>query len=128
MCTLAKDPSSRIANIGRRMLSIVGIEVAKPLRYTGVQAGESTTSGSAGIARSSSWLDMNGGRYKFAFCPFARKFGVTSLLVASKLICCDYSFQYITGFLVCIAFCFGRLLASNLQNSTSQSSPPKLHK
>lgn len=66
MCTLAKDPSPRIANLGRRVLSIIGIEqvVAKPLKPAGVRTGEVTVSPSlAGLARSSSWFDMNGGRY-----------------------------------------------------------------
>ncbi|KAF7845248.1 regulatory-associated protein of TOR 1-like [Senna tora] len=62
MCTLAKDPSPRIAKLGRRVLSIIGIEqvVAKPLKSTGARASEPTTSSLAGLARSSSWFDMNG--------------------------------------------------------------------
>ncbi|XP_025648920.1 regulatory-associated protein of TOR 1 isoform X1 [Arachis hypogaea] len=60
MCTLAKDPSPRIANLGRRVLSIIGIEqvVAKPFKSTG----EAT-----GLARSSSWFDMNGGHSPLTF-------------------------------------------------------------
>lgn len=68
MCTLAKDPSPRIANLGRRVLSIIGIEqvVAKPLKPIGVRTGETTISPSlAGLARSSSWFDMNGGMFSF---------------------------------------------------------------
>ena len=64
MCTLAKDPSPCIANLGRRVLSIIGIEqvVAKPFKSSSVRTGESTASASlAGLARSSSWFDMNGG-------------------------------------------------------------------
>lgn len=62
MCALAKDPSPRIAGLGRRVLSIIGIEqvVAKSVK----SAGESTTvtnAGYAGLVRSSSWFDMNGG-------------------------------------------------------------------
>nr|XP_018632758.1 regulatory-associated protein of TOR 1 isoform X5 [Nicotiana tomentosiformis] len=62
MCALAKDPSPRIAGLGRRVLSIIGIEqvVAKSVKSTG----ESTiapNTGYAGLARSSSWFDMNGG-------------------------------------------------------------------
>ena len=66
MCTLAKDPSPRIANLGRRVLSIIGIEqvVAKPLKFSGVRTAESTASP---LARSSSWFDMNGGRSPFPF-------------------------------------------------------------
>jgi len=68
MCTLAKDPSPRIANLGRRVLSIIGIEqvVAKPLKSSGVRTADSTASPTlAGLARSSSWFDMNGGRSPF---------------------------------------------------------------
>ncbi|KAF7825456.1 regulatory-associated protein of TOR 1-like [Senna tora] len=62
MCKLAKDPSPRIANLGRRVLSIIGIEqVAKPFKSAAIRTGEATASSSlAGLARSSSWLDMNG--------------------------------------------------------------------
>ncbi|KAK7294811.1 hypothetical protein RJT34_17708 [Clitoria ternatea] len=62
MCTLAKDPSPRIASLGRRVLSIIGIEqvVAKPLKSSGVRTAEPSPS-LAGLARSSSWFDMNGG-------------------------------------------------------------------
>lgn len=70
MCTLAKDPSPRIANLGRRVLSIIGIEqvVAKPLKSSGVRTAESTASPSlAGLARSSSWFDMNGGHLPMTF-------------------------------------------------------------
>jgi regulator-associated protein of mTOR len=69
MCTLAKDPSPRIASLGRRVLSIIGIEqvVAKPLKFSsGVQHGEPTTASPtplAGLARSSSWFEMNGGKF-----------------------------------------------------------------
>ncbi|ESW12142.1 hypothetical protein PHAVU_008G087800 [Phaseolus vulgaris] len=70
MCTLAKDPSPRIANLGRRVLSIIGIEqvVAKPLKSSGVRTVESTASPAlAGLARSSSWFDMNGGHLPLTF-------------------------------------------------------------
>ncbi|KAK7374035.1 hypothetical protein VNO80_07459 [Phaseolus coccineus] len=70
MCTLAKDPSPRIANLGRRVLSIIGIEqvVAKPLKSSGVRTAESTASPTlAGLARSSSWFDMNGGHLPLTF-------------------------------------------------------------
>ncbi|GJT22245.1 regulatory-associated protein of TOR 1 [Tanacetum coccineum] len=67
MCTLAKDPSPRIAGLGRRVLSIIGIEqvVTKSVKpaAASVRPGESSTTASslAGLARSSSWFDMNGG-------------------------------------------------------------------
>ncbi|MED6170653.1 Regulatory-associated protein of TOR 1 [Stylosanthes scabra] len=65
MCALAKDPSPRIANLGRRVLSIIGIEqvVAKPSKYPGVRIGEPMAS----LARSSSWFDMNGGHLSLTF-------------------------------------------------------------
>ncbi|KAI4353507.1 hypothetical protein L6164_002452 [Bauhinia variegata] len=70
MCTLAKDPSPRIASLGRRVLSIIGIEqvVAKPLKSTSIRTGEPTASPSlVGLARSSSWFDMNGGHLPLTF-------------------------------------------------------------
>ena len=71
MCTLAKDPSPRIASLGRRVLSIIGIEqvVTKPLKPTSgnVRHADPTTApptpSFAGLARSSSWFDMNGGKF-----------------------------------------------------------------
>ncbi|KAK8619393.1 hypothetical protein V6N13_133355 [Hibiscus sabdariffa] len=74
MCTLAKDPSPRIATLGRRVLSIIGIEqVTKSVKTAGSSArlGEPTTSSPtpsfAGLARSSSWFDMNGGHLPLTF-------------------------------------------------------------
>ncbi|XP_065852819.1 regulatory-associated protein of TOR 1 [Euphorbia lathyris] len=74
MCTLAKDPSPRIASLGRRVLSIIGIEqvVAKPVNSTASsgRSGELTTSPTpslAGLARSSSWFDMNAGHLPLTF-------------------------------------------------------------
>lgn len=68
MCTLAKDPSPRIARLGRRVLSIIGIEqvVARPIRpsTSSARSGEPTTSAGvrlAGLARSASWFDMSSG-------------------------------------------------------------------
>ncbi|KAG8374469.1 hypothetical protein BUALT_Bualt11G0135600 [Buddleja alternifolia] len=68
MCTLGKDPSPRVARLGRRVLSIIGIEqvVAKSVKSAGVSArhGEPTPTTStrlAGLARSSSWFELNGG-------------------------------------------------------------------
>lgn len=71
MYTLAKDPSPRIASLGRRVLSIIGVEqvVTKALRpNTGsVRQGESMSASPGpnfpGLARSSSWLDMNAGNF-----------------------------------------------------------------
>ncbi|KAL6998489.1 Regulatory-associated protein of TOR 1 [Sarracenia purpurea var. burkii] len=73
MFTLAKDPSPRIAGLGRRVLSIIGIEqvVTKSVKSTcsGVRPGESITPtpSLAGLARSSSWFDMNGGHLPLTF-------------------------------------------------------------
>lgn len=65
MCTLAKDPSPRIARLGRRVLAIIGIEqvVAKSVKASSssVRSGEPMTSAPFGLVRSSSWFDMNGG-------------------------------------------------------------------
>lgn len=71
MCTLAKDPSPRIAGLGRRVLAMIGIEqvITKTLRFgssSARQGDPSTSSPSAnlaGLARSSSWFDMNAGFY-----------------------------------------------------------------
>ncbi|KAL6520870.1 Regulatory-associated protein of TOR 1 [Orobanche gracilis] len=67
MCNLAKDPSPRVAILGRRVLSVIGIEqvVARPGKSSGLNArpGESTrtaSSNAAGLARSSSWFELNG--------------------------------------------------------------------
>ncbi|XP_057487597.1 regulatory-associated protein of TOR 1-like isoform X3 [Actinidia eriantha] len=71
MLTLAKDPSPRVASLGRRVLSIIGIEqvVTKYVKSTGSSArlGESVTPSHAGLARSSSWFDMNGGHLALTF-------------------------------------------------------------
>lgn len=73
MCTLAKDPSPRIASLGRRVLSIIGIEqvVAKSVKSTSGSGrpNEPKTPGTslAGLARSSSWFDMNGGHLPLTF-------------------------------------------------------------
>ncbi|KAK1354594.1 hypothetical protein POM88_047850 [Heracleum sosnowskyi] len=70
MCTLAKDPSPRIAGLGSRVLSIIGIEqvVAKSVKSSpgSTRPGESITSpinSLAGLARSSSWFEMNAGKW-----------------------------------------------------------------
>ena len=77
MFTLAKDPSPRIASLGRRVLSIIGIEqkvVTKSVKpsSSSFRPGESPipTPSLAGLARSSSWFDMNGGNLWFVsgFC------------------------------------------------------------
>ncbi|WOG96096.1 hypothetical protein DCAR_0415426 [Daucus carota subsp. sativus] len=74
MCTLAKDPSPRIAGLGRRVLSIIGIEqvVAKSVKSAASSSrpSESITSpinSLAGLARSSSWFDMNAGHLPLTF-------------------------------------------------------------
>ncbi|KZV17160.1 regulatory-associated protein of TOR 1-like [Dorcoceras hygrometricum] len=65
MCTLAKDPSPRVASLGRRVLSIIGIEqvVTKSAKSAGVPNESSTMASTniSGLARSSSWFELNGG-------------------------------------------------------------------
>ncbi|KAF8397000.1 hypothetical protein HHK36_018638 [Tetracentron sinense] len=68
MCTLSKDPSPRIAGLGRRILSIIGIEqVVTKTRFNGSSVRQSDpavlslTPSLAGVARSSSWFNMNAG-------------------------------------------------------------------
>ncbi|XP_072974981.1 regulatory-associated protein of TOR 1 [Typha angustifolia] len=75
MCTMAKDPSPRIVSLARKTLSIIGIEqvATRTTRFGGggIQPGESSApSGSAhfaGLARSSSWFDMNAGHLSMTF-------------------------------------------------------------
>ncbi|KAG2272536.1 hypothetical protein Bca52824_067091 [Brassica carinata] len=71
MFALAKDPSPRIASLGRRVLSIIGIEqvVAKPSKTTGRLGEAATTSNTplAGLSRSSSWFDMHAGNMPLSF-------------------------------------------------------------
>ncbi|KAJ6845017.1 regulatory-associated protein of TOR 2 isoform X1 [Iris pallida] len=74
MSTLAKDPSPRIASLGGRILSIIGIEqvVSKAAKYgTGIHQGDpsapAASSNLAVLARSSSWFDMNAGHLPLTF-------------------------------------------------------------
>ncbi|XP_010264478.1 PREDICTED: regulatory-associated protein of TOR 1-like isoform X2 [Nelumbo nucifera] len=74
MCTLAKDPSPRIAGLGRRVLSIIGIEqVTKTPRFNNgnIRQGDGATTppipNLVGLARSSSWFDMNAGHLPLTF-------------------------------------------------------------
>ncbi|KAK0583835.1 hypothetical protein LWI29_003693 [Acer saccharum] len=74
MCNLAKDPSPRIASLGCRVLSIIGIEqvVTKPVTSMGssMRTGEHATSSptpALALVRSSSWFDMNGGQLPLKF-------------------------------------------------------------
>ncbi|CAD5170829.1 unnamed protein product [Musa acuminata subsp. malaccensis] len=75
MCNIAKDPSPRVANLGRRTLSIIGIElvVARTARYGGggIHQGDSSApsqySNLSGLARSSSWFDFNAGHLSMTF-------------------------------------------------------------
>jgi len=65
MCSVSKDPDPRIASIGRRALSLIDVElvVMKNTRFNsgGPHRGE-TSSSNYGMARSSSWRDMNSGK------------------------------------------------------------------
>uniref|UniRef100_A0A0Q3QIQ6 Uncharacterized protein n=1 Tax=Setaria italica TaxID=4555 RepID=A0A0Q3QIQ6_SETIT len=76
MCSVAKDPYPRIATIGRRALSLIGVEqvVMKNSRFNsgGTHQGETSAPPSNfGMARSSSWFDMNS-----VFQYFARNFSI----------------------------------------------------
>ena len=68
MCSVAKDPYPRIATIGRRALSLIGVEqvVMKNTRFSSgsTHLGETSAPPSNfGMARSSSWFDMNSGMF-----------------------------------------------------------------
>ncbi|CAL4897253.1 unnamed protein product [Urochloa decumbens] len=74
MCSVAKDPYPRIATVGRRALSLIGVEqvVMKNSRFNsgGTHQGETSAPPSNfGMARSSSWFDMNmnSGNFSKAF-------------------------------------------------------------
>ncbi|KAL5205507.1 hypothetical protein ABZP36_033716 [Zizania latifolia] len=73
MCNVAKDPYPRIANIGWRALSLVGVEqvVMRNSRFSsgGAHSAETSAppSSNIGMARSSSWFDMNSGNFSMAF-------------------------------------------------------------
>ncbi|KAG0473726.1 hypothetical protein HPP92_015071 [Vanilla planifolia] len=74
MSSLAKDPSPRIANLGRRALSIIGIEhvFSKAAKYNGGVhqgdlPGQPASPGFVGLARSSSWFDMHAGPLPMTF-------------------------------------------------------------
>ncbi|KAK1320310.1 Regulatory-associated protein of TOR 1 [Acorus calamus] len=69
MYTLAKDPSPRVANLGRRTLSMIGIEqvVTKRSIRPGDSPSTSTSPALSGLARSSSWFDMNAGHLPLTF-------------------------------------------------------------
>ncbi|PKA50577.1 Regulatory-associated protein of TOR 1 [Apostasia shenzhenica] len=75
MSTLAKDPSPRIASLGRRALAIIGIErvVQKAAKYNGTGVNQGDVSAQAaspcfvGLARSSSWFDMHAGHLPMTF-------------------------------------------------------------
>jgi regulatory associated protein of mTOR len=67
MCSVAKDPYPRIATIGWRTLSLIGVEQVamkhKRINSGGAHQGETSTPPSNfGITRSSSWFDMNSGK------------------------------------------------------------------
>ena len=67
MCSVAKDPYPRIATIGRRALSLIGVEqVVMKNRFNsgGAHQGETSAPPSNfGMARSYSWFDMNSGMF-----------------------------------------------------------------
>ena len=87
MYSLAKDPSPRVSSLGRRILSIIGIEqvVTKAIRPNngmGLRHGDLSapnpspgSSNLVGLARSSSWFDMSAGISfsLFSFSPYVLK-------------------------------------------------------
>ncbi|CAN1277091.1 Regulatory-associated protein of TOR 1 [Linum perenne] len=96
MLTLAKDPSPRISRLGRKVLSIIGIEqvVAKPSISSGssrrpVETTSLSPSPSlvAGLARSSSWLDMNAGHLPLTFRTPPVSPPRTSYLTGMRRVC-----------------------------------------
>jgi regulator-associated protein of mTOR len=123
--TLAKDPSPRVGSLGRRVLSIIGVEqvVAKPSNSVGVRTSEATVFHR--LARSTSWFDMNSGRFHFQLLTFPVLFGNVYLFASIFYVlnsCC-----YIIGFILIIACYSGRTHAANLQNSSSHPSSLKLY-
>ncbi|KAK4377456.1 hypothetical protein RND71_003752 [Anisodus tanguticus] len=68
MCLLSKDPSPRVAGLGRRVLSIIGIDQvsANSVKST-VESTTSLGPSFAGLNRSSSWFDMSGGHLPLTF-------------------------------------------------------------
>jgi regulator-associated protein of mTOR len=65
MCSISKDPDPRIATIGRRALSLIDVEqvVMKNTRFnSGGPHRVETSASNYGMARSSSWRDMNSGK------------------------------------------------------------------
>lgn len=93
MRALAKDPSPRIASLGRRVLSIIGIEqvVNKPVKSAGtsVRPAEPTvlspTPSLIGLARSTSWFDMNGGNSLLLGSTYFLSWSVHELLCVITL-------------------------------------------
>ncbi|KAI3968326.1 hypothetical protein MKW92_052315 [Papaver armeniacum] len=73
MWTLAKDPSPRVAGLGHKLLTIIGIPT-KTLRFSGSSSvrqsdppSAAPTPNLAGLARSNSWFDMNSGHIPLTF-------------------------------------------------------------
>jgi len=70
MCSISKDPDPRIATIGRRALSLIDVEqvVMKNTRFnSGGPHRVETSASNYGMARSSSWRDMNSGSISMKF-------------------------------------------------------------
>jgi len=91
MFTLAKDPSPRIASLGRRVLSVIGIEqiVAKPSKSNG-RPGEAASASHtplAGLVRSSSWFDMHTGHLPLTFRTPPVSPPQTSYLTGLRRVC-----------------------------------------
>lgn len=63
MFTLAKDPSPRIARLGRRVLAYIGIDqtITKPLKNRTYEPTAAPNPSLASLVRSNSWFDTSGG-------------------------------------------------------------------
>jgi regulatory associated protein of mTOR len=65
MCSVSKDPDPRIATIGWRALTLIGVEqvAMKSTRFnSGGLHREETSASTFGMAHSSSWREMNSGK------------------------------------------------------------------
>ncbi|KAL9673526.1 hypothetical protein QQ045_029785 [Rhodiola kirilowii] len=69
MLTLAKDPSPRIASLGRRVLNIIGIEhlIPKPVKSRTYEPTAAPSPSLACLVRSNSWFDTSGGHLPISF-------------------------------------------------------------
>lgn len=129
LCNMAKDPSPRVGNLGRRALSIIGIElvVTKTARFgAGVlNHGEPSAtfrpSNLSGLARSSSWFDLNAGN----FIPLLFMTIICSEFVLNhQLEQLNYSFSIVKSLFFQFILFFIKLLTEAGQLSVTFRTPP----